>query len=69
MEKANNRGVIAIGCQSRGGLLEKEKIKKRKKKEFQLMKLITQETTRYENDLEYNYGSAILFSRDSTYST
>lgn len=41
MEKANNRGVIAIGCQSRGGLLEKGKIKKRKKKEFQLMKLIT----------------------------
>lgn len=69
MEKANNRGVIAIGCQSRGGLLEKEKIKKRKKKEFQLMKLITQETTRYENDLEYNYDSAILSSRDSTYST
>lgn len=32
MEKANNCGVIAIGCQSRGGLLEKEKRKDKKKK-------------------------------------
>lgn len=46
MEKANNCGVIAIGCQSRGGLLEKEKRKdkkkknKKKKKQFQLMELI-----------------------------
>lgn len=32
MEKANNCGVIAIGCQSRGGLLKKEKRKDKKKK-------------------------------------
>lgn len=34
MEKANNRGVIAIGCQSRGGLLEK--IKKKEKERISI---------------------------------
>lgn len=36
MEKANNRDVIAIGCQSRGGLLEKEKIKKKEKERISI---------------------------------